>query len=341
MRQRVLAVGNRFGVPPERALAILADPDLLDAGSPGAGAVATQETADAAAPAPSRHYPLPAEVLETGMVFTSSAKATYVYWAFWSMQVVLVLVLAGIAHLAQRIQPIGADVLLLFASIPAAAWLYIRIANIFDRLFHRWLEARIRRRIAGGPDAIFTGLLPGAELRAYGGFYEWDLGLVSLGGGRLTYAGERTRFSLPRAEIAGFAIARGPLAWDREHAVLVRHSGEAFLLKQPGYSWWRARRLEKKLTAWWRGQLMVSEASAAEALPPPALPTLAFSSPSRWKLAGGCAKQAVILFFAVTLVAAALLPTSVHNSFYSVLVVVAPITYALVAAPLLLRRRAG
>jgi hypothetical protein len=237
--------------------------------------------------------------------------------------------------------PIGWSVILLFASIPGAAWLYVRIWNIFDVMFHRWLEARLRRRIAGGPDAIFAGLLPGADLRSYGGFYEWDLGLVALGGGRLSYAGERTCFSLARAEIAGFAIARGPLAWDREHAVLVRHSGGVFLLKQPGYSWWRARRLEKKLTAWWRGELVVSEPSAAEPLPPPNLPALAFSSLSRWKLAAGCAKQAAILFFGTTLVGAALLHTSAHDPFYSVLVVVAPLTYLLVVAPHLLRRRMG
>jgi Zn-dependent protease with chaperone function len=334
MRQRVLALGDRFGVPPERALAILDDPDVLDASLPAPEAAAPEP-----ASAVSRHYALPVEMRDTGIVFTSSTMAAYSVWAFWTMQVVLVAILAAMAYVSERVMRPGLAVLLLFASIPAAAWLYVRVANVFEMLFRRWLESRIRRRIPGGTDAIFAGLLPGEVLRpCAGGCYEWDLGLLSLAGGRLTYAGERTGFSLPRSEIAGFAIRKGPLAWDREHAVLVRHTGGAFLLKQPGYAWWRARRLEKKLTAWWRGELAGSEASVAEPLPPPALPVLAFHPFSRWKLAWGCVKQAAILFFGLSLVLAALGNISARDPLYSVLVVVTPLAFLLVVTPHLLRR---
>ena len=335
MRQRVLALGNRFGVPPERALAILADPDSIAPCWP-----APPAGIDAAAPAVPRHYDLPAEVRDTGLVFTSSAKDAYVRLAFWSMQVVLVAILAAIASVCERIVPIGPNVLLLLASIPAAAWLFLRIANVFGVLIHRRLESRIRQRIPCAEGAVFVGLLPGEDLRPYeGGFYEWDLGLVSLASGWLTYAGERTRFSLPRAAISGFAIRKGPLAWDREHAVLVRHSGGAFLLKQPGYSWWRARRLEKKLASWWRGEVALPEVSGAEPLPAPDLPALAFDSPSRWKLAWRFCKMAGLQFFGLSLLLAALMHTSFDDSFYSLLTLVVPMTYLLAVAPLLFRRR--
>jgi Zn-dependent protease with chaperone function len=323
MRQRVLALGNRFGVPPERALAILADPDVI-------------------APTPDvpRHYDLPAEVRDTGLVFTSSAKATYTQLAFWAMQAVLVAIVAAMAYVSNRIVSLGFDVLLLLASIPAAAWLYLRIAHASDYLFLRWLERRIRRRIPCAKGAMFVGLVPGENLRPYeGGFYEWDLGLVSLESGCLTYSGERTRFSLPRAEIVGFAIRKGPLAWQRERAVLLRHTGGAFLLKLPRASWWRARRLEKKLTAWWRGGIASPEVPGAEPLPPPGLPALTFSSPSRWKVAWRFGKVAFFQFFGLSMALAALGHTAAGNPLYSLLILVVPLTYLLAAAPMLFRRR--
>jgi Zn-dependent protease with chaperone function len=335
MRQRVLALGNRFGVPPERALAILSDPDTVDAGSP----------APEGSPAVPRRYILPAEVQDTAMVFTSSAKATYVQWVYWPMQVILVAILAAVAYLAQRTMPFGRNVFFLFASIPAAAWLYLRVANWFDVLFRRWLESRIRRRIPSAENAIFVGLLPGEDLRPYEiGFYEWDLGLLSLDSGCLTYSGERTRFSLPRAEITGFAIRKGPLAWDRQHAVLVRHTGGAFLLKRPGSSWWRERRLEKKLTAWWRGETWRGETTSletagVEALPRPDLPVLAFTSPPRRKMVWAVAKQTAVLFFGTLLALSVLMRLSGDNAIYSVLVFVVPLTYILAVLPMLSRRR--
>lgn len=324
MRQRVLALGNRYGVPPERALAILADPDAI-----------------APTPGVPRHYDLPAEVRDTGLVFTSSAKATYSQLAFWAMQAVLVAILTGMAYVSDRIMSVGFNALLLLASIPAAAWLYLRIAHASDYLFRRWLESRIRRRIPCAEGAVFVGLLPGEVLRPYeGGFYEWDLGLVSLESGWLAYSGERTRFSLPRAEIVGFAVRNGPLAWLRQHAVLVRHTRGAFLLHPPGYSWWRARRLEKKLTAWWRGGAASPEVPGAQPLPPPDLPALAFSSPSRWKVAWRFGKVAFFQFFGLGIALAALGHTSADNPLYSLLILVVPLTYLLAVAPVLFRRGA-
>jgi len=69
MQKRVLAVARRFGVPAERALALLADPDLLAASKTAAGAV----------PA-STYYPLPAEFNSAEPVFSPAGVQAYAFW---------------------------------------------------------------------------------------------------------------------------------------------------------------------------------------------------------------------------------------------------------------------
>jgi Zn-dependent protease with chaperone function len=70
MKQRVLTVARRFGMPRERALELLADPDSL----------APFETAPGAAHA-SAYYPLPAEMIHNAdPVFTSAAVPAYGFW---------------------------------------------------------------------------------------------------------------------------------------------------------------------------------------------------------------------------------------------------------------------
>jgi Zn-dependent protease with chaperone function len=70
MKQRVLAVARSFGMPAKRALALLADPDLL----------APFETEPGAAPV-SAYYPLPAEFHSADPVFNSAAVQAYAFWA--------------------------------------------------------------------------------------------------------------------------------------------------------------------------------------------------------------------------------------------------------------------
>jgi hypothetical protein len=126
--------------------------------------------------------------------------------------------------------------------------------------------------------------------------------------------------------------------------VLVRHAGGAFLLKRPGSSWWRERRLEKRLTAWWRGEMWrgeiaLPETAGVEALPRPDLPVLAFTSPPRWKMVWAVAKQTAVLFFGTLLALSVLMRLSGDNAIYSVLVFVVPLTYILAVLPMLFRRR--
>jgi predicted Zn-dependent protease len=83
MKKRVLAVARRFGMPATRALALLADPDLLAAyemapGDTAPGETAAGETAGAALV--STYYPLPADFHSADPAFNPAAVHAYAFW---------------------------------------------------------------------------------------------------------------------------------------------------------------------------------------------------------------------------------------------------------------------
>jgi hypothetical protein len=344
MKKRVLAIAQSSGVPAERALALLADPDLLAAVRTAPGDAAPSDTAPGEtatrAALVSPYYPLPAEFHSAEPVFNSAAVQSYAFWASWGTNVALVALLVVAAMAAQWFLWPGRAVLVFLSFIPAAAWAYLRIANSADRQFYRVLRNRIAQRIAHSKDAIFVGLLPGNRVQMVAGLYQWDMGFLSLTPGWMTYGGERTRFSISRGAVSAIAVQAGPAAWDRNYAVVVTHDGGAFVLGRPdaGYSRRKARKLQTKLNAWLSGEpLPNSLPQTAEPLSPPNLPALTPYAPARWKLASAHMKRAGMLFMGTSLLAAAGQGFLAPHSLTSKVVLAAPMAYLLAMVPKWLR----
>jgi heat shock protein HtpX len=335
MKKRVLAVAQSCGMPAERALALLADPDLLTASESTRG-----ETAPGAAPV-SAYYPLPAEFHSAEPVFNSAAVQAYAFWMSWGTNVALVALLVAAAVAAQQFLEVGTAVLVFLSFIPAAAWAYLRIANWADRQFYGILRNRIAKRLPHSRDAIFVGLLPGNRVQPVAGLYQWDVGFLSLTPGWLTYGGERTRFSISRGGVSAIDVQAGPAAWDRNYAVVVTHDGGALVLGRPdaGYSRRKARKLQTKLNAWLSGEpLPDTLPQTAEPLSPPDLPLLALYAPARWKLASAHMKRAFMLFVGTSLLLAAAERLMAFHSLASLVVLAAPMAYLLAMIPKWLRR---
>ena len=329
MRKRVLSIARRFGMPEARALELLQNPDVL-----GGATAATTVEAPAA-------YALPEEFHGADPVFNSAAMQSYILWVSWTLNVVLVGLLVALAIvLGHSLEP-GRAVLVFLASIPGVAWAYLRIANLADKLYRKMLRRRIARRLLHPAGAAFVGLLPGASVRPVEGFYEWDLGFLSLTPDWLTYRGERARFSLQRASLTGVSVQAGPLSWDRTWAVVVSHDGGAFVLRRPdaGYTKRTARQLAAKLNAWRQGAPVVNEAAqAGELLSPPDLPRLTPYAPMGWKLATSHMKRAGMLCVGTMMLFGA--GERVVAAFHVAALVplAAPLAYLLAVAPTWLRR---
>jgi Zn-dependent protease with chaperone function len=335
MKKRVLAVAQSCGMPVERALALLTDPDLL------AGHETSPGEASPGAVAVSPYYPLPAEFHGAEPVFNSAAVQSYAFWASWGTNVALVALLVAASVAAQRFLSPGRALLVFLSFIPAAAWAYLRIANWADRQFYRVLRNRIARRLAHSNDAIFVGLLPGNRMRQVAGLYQWDMGFLSLTPGWLTYSGERTRFSISRGAVSAIATQVGPAAWDRNYAVVVTHGGGAFVVGRPdaGYSRRKARKLQTRLNAWLSGEpLPDTLPQTAEPLSLPNLPALAPYAPARWKLASAHMKKAFMLFVGTLLLLSAGKRFMELYSLASLVVLAAPMAYLLAMVPKWLRR---
>ena len=334
MKSRVLAIASRSGLAPDRALAVLDDPDVI----------AVRSHAHHAGAGLPRHYELPAGMNGLEPIYNPTALASHVFWCSWGMRVALVLLLAGLGVVSLALIGDQRRAVRFFgACIPLAAWMYLRLSNLWDRLFRKRLKRRIARRLQPPPDAIFVSLLPGDRVYPVGGSYDWDLGFLSLRPDSLTYHGERAGFTVPRAAITGIAVQKGPLAWDRVHAVVVQHSGGAFVLRlcDQGYSQRRARQLEKRLTRWQRGELGVDGGATKgqSPYPPPSLPVLRPVFPSRWSMALAFVMKAGMLFIGTLMVLAIAVPVNRATLMLSLVPFAAPVAYLVAVAPVLLRRR--
>lgn len=293
MRDRVLALAQRFGVAQDRALALLHDPDLLNAG----------------VPAEELRYPLPAEFAGADVLFNQSLKSEYCIWSGWIRNVVVVAATMTVAVLGSRQWPYPPRPyrwLAVLAGAAAAAWLYSALDCWLDRVFLRIFGRGLRRRM--GPVAeggVFAGLLPGDPVCPLEGFYLWDAGFLWLCPDTLTYRGERTSFSLARESVNGVSVEKGPFDWFRASGVMVTCEEGCFSLSRPdrGYSRREIRRLERRLNAWWKGEPGVSF-SATNSAPRPDRSILAvkWAVPSGAQWLTTALKRAFMLWLGIILV---------------------------------------
>jgi len=212
--------------------------------------------------------------------------------------------------------------------------------NSWDRLFRKALKRRIGKRLQPDRDAVFVGLLPGDRVYPIEGSYDWDLGFLSFTPDWLTYTGERTQFSMARSAVIEIAVRKGPAAWDRTHAVVVKHEGGAFILRRPdaGYSQRQARKLQACLDGWWRGEAMPNQTDVDSPFPPPSLPVFRPVFPGRLRMALAFAGKAGMLFVGTLMVLATTVPMTRATMMFSLVPFAAPLAYLVAVCPLLLRR---
>jgi Zn-dependent protease with chaperone function len=113
---------------------------------------------------------------------------------------------------------------------------------------------------AGEPGDIFVGFAPGPWPRLFGTSYHWDSGFLVLSKDRLSFVGQRVKFSFTPAEIEGIVLGQGGPSWWKFKRVYLRWKNQAgqngiFNLYsfEPGSVWSnraRVQRLYNELLTW-------------------------------------------------------------------------------------------
>jgi heat shock protein HtpX len=235
MRDRVLSLARRFGVAEDRALALLHDPDLL-----------TSEV-----PAELRHYRLPVECSAPDLLFSTSRKESFNMWGGWAANLGLVAITLAASYVPFKLWP-QYFIFCLPLIIVTSARLFLSFSDWVERLFVIRLRRELMARVKPGGDVTFVGLTPGSKVITVDAHNYWDIGFLSFDMDRLTYTGERTSFSIPRTAVTEVSIGKGPIAWDRTYAAVIRYSGGAINLVRPdmGLSGLLARQLARKVKLW-------------------------------------------------------------------------------------------
>jgi Zn-dependent protease with chaperone function len=214
--RRVEAIARRGGVPAEELQALLSEEALTAGGD---------------------QYLLPSGMGD-GAVFTTRAKGACRQRLAWLLIAVMTLTPALTAVLTQDAHLSGEAVLAAYTLGFLVTALLCRV--LADRLHQRWyrtLERRFRDNLELSDsvlarDGEFVTLAPASAPRLYEGFFDWDIGLLSLEDGQMRFVGEQSRFTLAaeqvvtieaRADTPGFGMwSRVYVTWragGQEHAI--------------------------------------------------------------------------------------------------------------------------
>jgi len=328
MRDRVLSIARRFNVPEDRALALLENPDLLNAD----------------VPPEQLHFRLPAECTSQDLVFTTAWKQGYILISQWLGYVALVVITLGVCRTALWLMPVvhwRIYRLALLGVVPVITALYLAFLSWMDRGAMKILRRKLRRRMAQVAEGgTFAGLMPGGSVGFVDGFGSWDLGFLFLTPDALTYHGERAAFSLRRGNVTAISIAKGPISWSRDYVVVVASPGASFSFSRPdrGRSRRQARRLARQFEAWFRGEPAAFSASVSPAPPPDrGLMVAAAGYVFGWRVLRRVATRAFFLFIGLAL---ALPLVWWHwSAYFAFAPFVCPLAYLLAFLPILFRRR--
>lgn len=186
--RRVRAIGARAGFSPERIEALLA------------------------APAPvSDPYVLPPGATMGAKLFSTAWKASTLH--------VLGVVTLAVACLAPAFALALGRLLAwprVASTITAFAAAFAAVLGVIEMLAARsiaGLRERLAQRLGASEDARFVSIAPGPGSRVFEGFHDWDLGFLAIEPDALVFAGEESRFRLPRGAIVNVAIVRSVPAW--------------------------------------------------------------------------------------------------------------------------------
>jgi Zn-dependent protease with chaperone function len=169
---------------------------------------------------------------------------------------------------------------------------------------YRRLAARLRARLQAegvwpeSASPLFVGFSPGAAIRIYECYYDWDVGFLFLTGDRLVYLGDGTRWALRRKHIKAVRLGPGGPSWWPSARVRVswwdqdRGANGAFNLGVPPSSYSlrasakAAAGLDQTLQSWWNE--VVDQAPGSS----PSAPSLAgLTSPSFGEVTGVSSRQ--------------------------------------------------
>lgn len=276
MELRALRLSKEFGVPADRALAILENPDLIRKAGEDVHNLSSAIEAENAS------VPIPHDLVAVESVLTQPATDQFVKQLSWVMEAVILATLLLASSLigwflksnisAHLFQPEGFNYLryfypgLFLFSIPLsifAAYLANLGADAWERRqFAAW-ERELRQRLQPPPQARFVGLRPGSGIFFPGGFLDWDLGFLHLNETTLSYSGERMQFELPATSIWQVELQSSRTLWKTIKGVHIQSASGSFGLREPlAANEWKP--LLQTLEAWWQAHPATNVDAARE-----------------------------------------------------------------------------
>jgi hypothetical protein len=246
LQDRLEAIADRAGIPPDRLAEILA--------GPGSGSEAYPHLVEPAGSEKS---------LEDTRVFSAAWKKSFTNRQGWKLVGTGLLVPALTVYLVRGLPlPAPARGALYLAALPVTLlllrWLMIWTGRRGSRQLRRLLLARLEQQ-GWKPlewDGQLVGLTPEPWPRIYEGYYAWDLGFLALVGDFLCYLGDRTHFALHRRQVHHLRLGPGPPGWKRNRRVYVTWQDEehgtsgTFLLNSEDPGARAVDRLAARLAAW-------------------------------------------------------------------------------------------
>ena len=109
-------------------------------------------------------------------------------------------------------------------------WLSLKLDDWWDCLFIKRMKRKIEQRSAAAAGTFVT-LIPGDRIIPLESLYAWDLGRITTNAVRLSYRGERTKFSIKRDDVRSIEIRKSSAGWCRTYAVLIRSNEATFTLR--------------------------------------------------------------------------------------------------------------
>ncbi|MBL8230534.1 MAG: M48 family metalloprotease [Bryobacterales bacterium] len=318
MQHRAIAIADKGGMPRERALALLKNPEL-------------------AAPADAEsHYQLPPELQVGDTVFNTSVMQKATKAGVWAVQATLIFGVMAAGWLTDMIAPMGQSVIgfpIFLVGCAIVFWLHLIVDDRIIANFARRMEEALRPILKPAPGSTFVGLRGGDRIWTGGLLEDWDVGYIRAGE-TLSYTGQRTRFELTPDAISSVEVVRGPFVWKWDYAVVVRGPsfGSLCLRATPLDS----KRVSLRLKAWldqWRTSPQSAVREVSEELLPHIPPTKLEGAP-RW-----VAFMYMILQGTKVLVLSAMcsLGIGTYAGYWMFTVLMAPFLFVLCIVPSLLR----
>jgi hypothetical protein len=151
------------------------------------------------------------------------------------------------------------------------------VAKVVEHCAYRRLRSKLaaRMQVAEGEAGMFVGLSPEPRPLVYDGWWDWDVGFLTLAADRLDYRGERARFTLWREQVTEIQVDKGAPHWSDPHWVYVSwrddesgREGRFPLIVPRVQSPWRLPaqvcEVYRTLTAWKNGEFRGAPSNAPE-----------------------------------------------------------------------------